>query len=357
MSEKRLKGGRRLRRMAEQIVAAATIAPDAEIPAGRNRTGRSLLLPGVNTDRQSAYPAFWTRDPAWIAEGGLVNADDVWGWATLLLETMRGDAPWHLPSGSVVLPYSIADHVNLDGTPVYYPGTYASDESQGNLRFGKYPPHDDQYWPTFTTYAYVRLAHDAFPVDVDTGLCVTDVGAATYRSQAQRIRQSIPAVFAHRDADGALWLRSATGIGSKPDVWGTAYAVYSGAVGAGVARELAASLLSGYRRGTTVQDGQVRHIPADHGYWERAAERGVYQNGGYWGYPVGWYVYALSLVDFDAAGDLFREYLRAVTSCWEEGFAHCAWECVNSEIGHAQNPGYAATVALPYVCLKEKGLL
>jgi hypothetical protein len=344
-------------------------------------------------------------------------------------KSRSGATPWRLPNGSVVPPHSVADHVNLDGKPVYYPGTYASDESQGNLRFGKYPPHDDQYWPTFTAHAYVQisgdqssasravdtpsgpmprvractLAHEALPTDAETGLCIAsdepdehivDWGyndtvyksglllfpsllryesakklaqlywwsgshstAAEYRAQAERISRSVSTVFTRREADGSVWLRSATGLGSQPDVWGTAYAVYEGVVDAGLAEALGRALRNAYRAGTTTRDGHVRHIPTDFGHWEKAAAKGTYQNGAYWGHPVGWYVYALSLVDADAARELFGEYLRELSACWGQGFAACAWECMNKEIGHYQNPGYMASVALPYVCLKQREMV
>lgn len=88
-------------------------------------------------------------------------------------------------------------------------------------------------------------------------------------------------------------------------------------VAAAFAEERAASLLVAYRWATTVPEGQVRSIPVDR----------------------------------------FGESLREMTACWQKTFSQCAWECVNTEIGHAQNPGSVAIVSLPSVCLNEKGLL
>lgn len=418
-----------LREMTQKLVGAATVESGQEIRVGRNTTGRSLLTPGQNSRERAIYPAYWVRDPAWVAESGFVSPEEVWGWITLMTETMQGHDPWHLASGGVVLPYSLADHINVDGKPVYYPGTYASDESQGPP-WGKYPPHDDQYWPTFTAYVYARLtddwrsfghlvptpmgeeplcqvcewAHNAFPVDEVTQLCiasedldehivdwgyndsVTKTGkllfpsllrlesalklaelfeavgdvrkAAQYSAQASLIRRAIVPTFFEETEPGRGWLMSATGLGHKPDVWGTALALYRGFVDGTVAQSLTRSLLRGFREKTTVLEGQVRHIPTIAGYWEMCAfDEGTYQNGAYWGYPAGWYIYALTRIDERAAADMFQGYLRYLWKDWNDELNDCAWECINPALDHYQNPAYLTTVALPYVALKEKGLL
>ncbi len=418
-----------LERMARRLVEASTIAAGQRISRGANTTGRALLAPGVNTPEVAIYPAFWIRDPAWIAETGLVPAEEVWGWLTLMTETMQGPEPRRLASGGVVLPYSIADHINVDGSPVYYPGTYAPDDTQGPP-WGRYPPHDDQYWLVFTADAYVKLtgdiraltrtvptpmgglplwqvcalAHGAFPIEGETQLCVasgdldehivdwgyndsvTKTGrllfpsllrlesastlrswferldrpdtASVYRDQAVSLRRSISETFYREGSNGEGWLISATGVGDKPDVWGSAYALFSGAVPGDVALAIGRWLLRGYRERTTVQHGQVRHIPTTDGFWELAqAEPGRYQNGAFWGYPAGWYIYALSLVDGQAAGEMFGEYLGYLRATWNDDLRACAWECINPDLDHYQNPGYLATVAMPYAALKQKGLL
>ncbi len=115
-----------LAEMTKELIAVSTVRPGQRIQRGINTTGRSLLTPGYNDAQRATYPAFWVRDPAWVAESNLIPAEEVWGWITLLTETMRGPEPWHLASGGVVLPYSLPDHINIDGSPVYYPGTYAA---------------------------------------------------------------------------------------------------------------------------------------------------------------------------------------------------------------------------------------
>ncbi|HEY3290765.1 MAG TPA: hypothetical protein VGK87_11610, partial [Anaerolineae bacterium] len=302
---------------------------------------------------------------------------------------MQGNEPRYLASGGVVLPYSIADHINVDGSPVFYPGTYASDDSQGPP-YGKYPPHDDQYWLTLYTYAYAKLAkenaninfavqtamgqvplwqvcelaHNAFPVDRQTQLCVaSDVAeqhivdwgycdtitktgkllfpsllrfesamklahlftdlkmteeAETYSLQAHLLRHSIIETFYNEDEHHEGWLHSATGIGALPDVWGSSFALYLGILPEDLAIAAAKSLLRGYRERTTVLYGQVRHLPTVNGFWERSqCAQGTYQNGAYWAYPAGWYMYGLSLIDDAAAAGMFNEYMAYQILNWD----------------------------------------
>ncbi len=422
----------RLLVMVRALLRGSRLEPGGRIARGVNTTGRTLLFPGINTAHRSTYPAFWIRDPAWIAEAGLIDAVEIEGWLSLMIETMHGPIPRFLESGGLIVPFSIADHINLDGSPVYYPGTYDGGETQGPP-WGTYPPHDDQYWPTFTAYALMRLtgdrtvgarscasrlgeipvwlacdlAHHAMRVNPDTGLCwaadapeqhqvdwgyndsITKTGdllfpsllrieschklaallegggqlgrASAIRSQAARLRAAIVDTFVSRFEHGArtdTWLVSAGGTGRLPDVWGTALAVHRGFVPDDVARALATSLLHAYREGTAVFRGQIRHVPSSFGYWPVAASKpGTYQNGAYWGYASGWYVDALSRVDRKAARDCFLDYLGAMEEGWNDSGEACAWECVNPALDHYQNPGYLATVAIPYVSLAAAGLL
>lgn len=418
-----------LKSMTQRLLSVSLVKPEQVISRGRNTTGTALLTPGCNSADHSTYPAFWVRDPGWIAESGFVEAQDIWGWLLLISGTMQGHSPRVLASGGVILPYSIADHINVDGSAVFYPGTYASDDTQGPP-YGMYPPHDDQYWLTITAYAYAKLisfynplasnvntaagelplwqvcalTHEAFPVEPKTQLCiasentdqhivdwgyndtVTKTGrllfpsllrfesalklahifegldmhdeADMYRAQVTLLRRSIIETFYSEDERHEGWLFSATGIGNKPDVWGSAYAIYLGLLPEELMRATAASLLRGYRERTTVLQGQVRHIPTTYGYWEMAqCAPGTYQNGGYWAYPVGWYVYTLAQIDETAAAAMFSEYLGYIRQSWDDSFRSGAWECINPELNHYQNPGYLASVALPYVTLRNKGLI
>jgi hypothetical protein len=417
-----------LRKMTERLIGASTVQPGQVISAGENTTGRAFLTPGSNESGMSTYPAFWIRDPGWIAASGMIPANDVWGWITLMAETMQGHEPHHLASGGVILPYSIADHINVNGRPVFYPGTYKSDDTQGPP-FGMFPPHDDQYWMVFNTYAYAKLtrgngfrdhvltpmgelplyqvcelAHNAFPVDAHSQLCIAadnltehivDWGyndtisktgkllfpsllryesalklshlfaqsdmqdeALTYQQQATLLQRSIIQTFYLENEAHEGCMLSATGIGRKPDIWGSAYAVYLGVLPEELSSATSKWLLHMYRNGEAILHGQVRHIPRSVGEWEVAqCAPGTYQNGGYWAYPAGWYIFALSLIDDSAAEQMFVEFLDYQRTTWDENLHSCAWECINPALNHYQNPGYLATIALPYVTLRNKKLI
>lgn len=103
--------------------------------------------------------------------------------------------------------------------------------------------------------------------------------------------------------------------------------------------------------------GQVRHIPeAD--FWEISqTNKGFYQNGAYWGYPTGWYIYALTLIDESAGRDMFSEFITHLRTTYREDLKSCLWECINPKLGHYKDAGYLTTVALPYVSLLAKGML
>jgi hypothetical protein len=182
--------------------------------------------------------------------------------------------------------------------------------------------------------------------------------ARRYRGEASRLRKAIPNVF--RRDDG--WLRSATLVGNQPDVWGTAFAVWSGAVDRPTAKQASRALAGAYRARTAVRDGLVRHIltsdATNQGLWQSCrAAAGTYQNGGYWGTPAGWYIAALHRTDPAAARDMAREFVGFLRQHLRPDGLTEAWEWVNPENGKRNNPLYVATVALPYIGLVQAGLL
>ncbi len=187
--------------------------------------------------------------------------------------------------------------------------------------------------------------------------------ARRYSETASRIRRSIGPTFFYPSAGGREgWLHSATGVGNQPDVWGSAFAVYSRAVDPGYAGPIAAALVRAFRERTAVRNGWVRHVlttdPKNGGGWEVSiAAKGTYQNGGYWGVPVGWYVAAIASVDRAAAGGMARDFIRSLRAHARPDGTTDAWEWMNPDTGQSSNPLYAATVALPYLCLKSSGLL
>ncbi|MBI5083095.1 MAG: hypothetical protein HZB13_00635 [Acidobacteria bacterium] len=336
--------------------------------------------------------------------------------------------------GAVVPAYAVPDHINFDGLPVFYPGTYDSGAGQGGHPFGKYPPLDDHFYFIGSVFEHWRLTRStslfrsnistaagemplaalcervylvaqsdpatglvvAGPVDTenakDWGFCDTvfksgkllfpsvlkhnaarqltalfaaagdTVRSRHYAAEARRLRQAITKTFSRSNGRGDGWLRSATGIGNQPDVWGTAFAVWSGAVEGAAARNASRALAAAYRKRTAVCDGSVRHIlttdPANHGLWQQCiAKPGTYQNGGYWSTPTGWYIAAVHLTDPPAARALATEFVRSLRENRRPDGLSQAWEWLNPDTGERSNPLYVASVALPYISLAQAGLI
>jgi hypothetical protein len=187
--------------------------------------------------------------------------------------------------------------------------------------------------------------------------------AEAYRRDAARIRIAIPAAFLRMSPDGAeAWLHSATDVGNQPDVWGSAFAVAIGAVDEPAAGQVARALVRGFREGTTVRQGWVRHLPktgrGEAGNWAVSVSKpGEYQNGGYWGTPTGWVIAAMHRVDPRAAADMAGEFVASLRKNLRPDGTTQAWEWFNPDTGGASNPFYVATVALPYLSLRAAGLL
>lgn len=190
--------------------------------------------------------------------------------------------------------------------------------------------------------------------------------SAYYEVEASRISDAIASAFYCKTAEEADiergWLHAATGVGNQPDVWGSAYAIWSGAVQGATADRVSRSLVAAYRDGTAVHNGFVRHIlttdETNNGGWQKSIyDVGHYQNGGYWGTPTGWYIAAMHHTDPGAAKDMARDYLKNLRDHRDPDGMSLAWEWVNPSLGIQANPLYVSTVALPYVSLLEAGLL
>ena len=187
--------------------------------------------------------------------------------------------------------------------------------------------------------------------------------AAGYQKDAQRIAAAIEATFLYPVEGGSeAWLHSATGIGNQPDVWGSALAVHSGVLKAATAQKVSRALVRAFREKTAVQNGFIRHIlttdRVNKGGWENSiVGLGTYQNGGYWGAPVGWYISAIFKSDPGAAAELAKEYIKFLRGNMRADGMTEAWEWCNADTGEHANPLYAASVALPYVSLKAAGRL
>ena len=413
---------RYLEGLAAAVVEASRVAPGEGVAGhGPNVTGGTLIRPGG----RDCYPAFWIRDFAMSLESGLITADEA-EHALLLTARLQASEDRRLRSGSFVPRGSIADHITLDGLPIFYPGTLDDVEGQGQP-WGYYPSLDDHYYfVEMAWHAVVICGRDdlltidiagmpllerlemAFGVpraDGETGLVLCDeedrgvsfgftdivvhtgkllfcsllreraarrladlrthagdvAGAQAWTDLAARIGDAIPATFA--DESGLLC--ASTGTSAQPDVWGSAFAVYEDLLPTPVADAVAAALHRALIAGTIAWRGNIRHVPTDADYgtttaWERVVDgrpKNRYQNGAYWGTPVGWVCAAVERHDPDAAKVLALDYVEELReNDFRQGPDHGApWECMHPDGHHRQNPVYMCSVTAPLGAFRRLG--
>jgi len=379
---------------ARRIVDSAALPSGASSGKYRNTTPYDVHVPGGNM----GYPAFWVRDGVMMLGADFISAAEIQGWIRLIASTLRAPDDWQVRPGVVVPAYAVPDHINFNGLPSFYPGSYETGEKQGGKPFGKYPPLDDHFYFLNAVYEHWKLTGNTrlfeskvktsfseltlaglcdrvyriAPVDEASGLCVAgdtetenakDFGFCDAESKSGkllftsllksiRIRSAIPGAFLRSG-----WLHSATGVGNQPDVWGSAFAVSSGALDNSTAAEVSRTLVRAWRNRMTVREGCVRQIPGNGGWQMSLSKVGEYQNGGYWGTPAGWYIAAMARTDREAAAGMAREFVAFLRSHRRADGTAEAWEWFNPDTGKHNDPLYVASVALPYISLKQAGLL
>ncbi len=145
-----------LTELAAATIESARVRPgESRSGMGRNTTGITLITPGGN------YPALWTRDFAMSLDCGLIDAAEILPQLLLVARCQNGEQERRLPSGAIVPPFAIVDHVNFAGGAVFYPGTYSSGEDQGAPPWGPLPPIDDHYYFVHIAYSLWRDGQDA----------------------------------------------------------------------------------------------------------------------------------------------------------------------------------------------------
>ena len=380
-----------------------------------NITGGTLIRPGG----RDCYPAFWIRDFAMSLECGLIPPEEQ-RHALLLTAATQQAEDWQTPLGSLVPRGAIADHINFDGTPIYFPGTY-SPEAQGG-KWGKLPALDDHFYFVEMAWQYCRqtgdraiLAEDvggltllerlelAFSVPqsrADSQLVWCDesnrgvsfgftdsvvhtgellfasllryqaarqlaelTGNSSYSDIAATIARSLPEAFSH---PGGL-LRASTGLSSQPDAWGSAFAVTIGAVEGDVRETICRTLADACRSGTLACRGNIRHVLTTDDFsaqsaWEQTVGSqpiNRYQNGAYWNTATGWACSAIAQVDPALAKSLAAEYLEELR---EGDFRKgpefgSPYECFHPQGDHRQNPVYLTSVTCPLATFVRMGMI
>ena len=177
-----------------------------------------------------------------------------------------------------------------------------------------------------------------------------------YKNEAEKIKKSIIKTFINQDG----MLLASSGTSAQADVWATSLAIQIGVLGGNNRLKAAKHLLKGYLSGELSQKGNIRHILTSDDFnenssWEKSlVPKNTYQNGAYWGTPVGWVCKALAYVDPDASQKLASEYILDLREgdFRKGGNFGAPWECFN---GNAkQNPVYLTSVAVPFIIFGKK---
>ena len=366
--------------------------------------GKSEVMRVAVPSGDDKYPSFWVRDCAMMAESGLFSREDWKRYIQIIARHGINDSKTKiLANGLSVPPYAVADHINYDGKPVFFPGTYASGDDQGCGRCGFLPPLCDNYLFLSMAAEYLLQADDpevrnelealaepvwgAYCIDSKTGLCACGeqdravdwgfcdqiiktgkllfpsllrfraarllakaLGDSEYNRRADKLAAAIQETFFEKETG---WLLSATDIGKQPDVWGTAFAVCVGALEEKSETAAANALLKAYENGDATKCGYVRHILLSRDFskdsaWESAPGLAIgnYQNGAWWSTATGWYVYAVNIVSPGAARRLIDDFIRHTR---ENRLNGTPYEFFRSDIGEASGLNYGTSAALPFV--------
>jgi len=412
-----------LSQMTSDVVQACRIPPGQSVNGSpSNSVGFTVIMPGGN----GGYPAFWVRDFAMSLDSGFIMPLEMSNQLQLIAQSQNGSNALNLANGLIVPPYAIPDHIEFNGSPTFYPGTYATGTNQGNGTYGILPPADDHYWFVHVAFCLFRTqdgtaflsanvngmtilqrlvaAFDAPTTDPQTGLFETTatnraVGfgfcdgiyftgkilfpsvlryqaagelAAMYQGMGQsnaatpylqvqsQISSNLAATFTGGTNLGG-WLMAATEIGGQADVWGTLYALHTGALTGTAASNALAAIITGVTNQTIVYDGAVRHVPTNLDYsstsaWQQTGEAlDNYQNGAYWHTPTGWLIEAVYQINPGLASEIFAQYLqylRANDYRLGQG-PQAPWECFYPPSGYTQNGVYMTSVTAPYAVVSN----
>ena len=180
--------------------------------------------------------------------------------------------------------------------------------------------------------------------------------ALMYKNEATKIKKSIIKTF--KNKDGMLFASTETS--AQADVWATSLAIHFDVLRGNNRLKAAKHLLQGYISGELSQNGNIRHILKSDDFnenssWEKSlVPKGTYQNGAYWGTPVGWVCKAIAYVDQVAAQKLASEYIQDLREgdFRKGGDFGAPWECFN---GNAkQNPVYLTSLAVPFIIFRDR---
>lgn len=386
-----------LKQVASEVLEQCTFERQCEY------LGKSEVMRVAVPSGDGKYPSFWVRDCAMMAESGLFAPEDWKRYIQIIARHgINGSETRMLQNGQSVPPFAVADHVNYDGNPVFFPGTYSSGDDQGRGRFGLLPPLCDNYMFLIMAAEYLLQQKDpeiqseletlaesvwnAYCID-KTNLCACDeknrtvdwgfcdqivktgkllfpsllrfrtarllakvLGDAEYDRRADKLAAAIQETFFEPETG---WMLSATGIGKQPDVCGTACAVCFGALDEKAAKAAAKVLLEAYQNGDAVKNGCIRHVPKSRDFskdsaWESApgVAKGNYQNGAWWSTATGWYAFALNTVSPGTARNLIDDFIGYTKKYRALG---APYEFFRDDTDEPSGLNYGTSAALPFI--------
>lgn len=166
--------------------------------------------------------------------------------------------------------------------------------------------------------------------------------ADRWRREAKRVRSALSALW---DSKEGVFL-AATQDCRQADVWGSAYAVYSGAADAEQRDSIAKWLNKHY--GEIVWNGMVRHVREPEGWQSLLTDvpLNTYQNGSYWPTPSAWVIHAIRRVNPERAHGTLVALLRHMRE-------HGVNECENRE-GAVCVRKYVASATLTLLAVQEE---
>lgn len=316
--------------LAQAAIDSARLEPGASAldpegkPTGRPNTLDFAIIPPGG---RAHYPALWVEEIPYSFATGLVPVEEGLNHLRLIAACQNGPE-WRALDGAAALwPYAVPDHVNFDGTAVFFPGTYSPDADQGGEPYGVRPPasnHYDFIWLAWLLVRHtgspellreefsdvplldrLRRAFDAVPAETDTGLVATTaeerfVGflfcdaiymtgrlltASLLRHRAAGHLADLYALVGREDHAEAMrdvarqieqnvptaftprpgrgWLPASTGVSNQDDVWGTIYALWRRVLVGPPAQKAYRQILRALDDGTILYEGAVRHVPLD----------------------------------------------------------------------------------------------
>lgn len=408
----------------KDVTGICVIHPGDEIGenssgVSRNGLGIDVVTPAGTKLSPDAYPSFWLRDFVMSVPAGFYSPQYLHDCVVLFAKSQR-DKDWSWEKGFVPA-FTPAEHITFDGGSVYFPGSYYTDEKQGGP-WGPYPPMDNSFFFVELVYHTFKLLGADFLKEQVNGVSIIDRASRAFLSvesddqnglarttpetravdfgfcdvvyktgyvlfgsclryrSAQYLAEMMDAVGCAEDADSyrkicsdiqtnmpnafgdeSGFLLAATDACKQRDVWGTAFAVYIGALQGEDRTRACAALRDAYLNGTAISQGSVRHILTTDNWsettaWERCdALLGDYQNGGYWLTPAGWYIYALSLIDCRLAKQLFMEMVDHIKSTdYRTGSGQFGpYEFICPKLGKIGNPVNLTSVACPLSAIQR----